>query len=86
MRCFDTHIAQRMNSDSAKLVYLLQHCSPKIRANLETFVGDANRGYMQTCKSLYEGYGQPHIIARCCEERLLLWKFKTLPPSNRWLG
>ena len=47
MRCFDIHIAQRINSDSAKLVYLLQHCSPKIRANLEPFAGDVNRGYMQ---------------------------------------
>ena len=71
MRSFDTHIAQRMNSDSAELVYLLQHCSPKIRANLEHFARDSNRGYTLACESLYEDYGQPHIIAHCCEERLL---------------
>ena len=80
MRSFDTHIAQRMNSDSAKLVYLLQHCSPKIRANLEHFVRDSNRGYTLACEGLYEDYGQPHIIAHCCEERLL--KAPRLPSKD----
>ena len=71
MRSFDTHVAERMASDSAKLVYFFQHCSPKVRANLEHLARDANRGYRLACERPYNDFGQPHIIAHCCEERLL---------------
>jgi len=71
VRSFDTYIAQRMSSDSAKLVYLLQHCSAKVKTNLEHLARDADRGYRLAHESLYNDYGQPHIIAHCCEERLL---------------
>ena len=40
MKSFDMHIAHRMSSDSVKLVYLLQHCTPKVRSNLEHWVID----------------------------------------------
>ena len=71
MHSFDTYIAQRMNLDLAKLVYLLEYCLPKIRANLEHFARDSKREFTLACESLYEDYGQPQIIAHCCEERLL---------------
>ena len=38
---------------------------------MEHFARDANRGYMLDCESLYDKYGQPHIITHCCEQRLL---------------
>ena len=71
VRSFDTHIAQRMSSDSAKLVYLLQHCTPKVRSNLEHFSRDAEMGYRLARESLFNDYGQPYIIAHSCERKLL---------------
>ena len=71
VRSFDTHIAQRMSSDSAKLVYLLQHCTPKIRSNLEHFSRDAEMGYRLARESLFNDYGQPYIIAHSCKQNLL---------------
>ena len=71
IRSFDTHIASKMPNDEARLVYLLQHCSPKIRQDLEHFARDGNTGYQLARESLFSAYGQPHIVAFCCEERLL---------------
>ena len=67
VRSFNTHIAQRMSFDSAKLVYLLQHCTPKVRSNLEHFSRDAEMGYRLARESLFNNYGQPYIIAHSCE-------------------
>ena len=33
IRSFETRISSKLPSDSAKLVYLLQHCSPSVRKN-----------------------------------------------------
>ena len=33
IRSFEVHIATKMSSNSAKLVYILQHCSSRIRQN-----------------------------------------------------
>ena len=83
MRSFDTHIAQRMASHSAKLVYLLQNCSPKVRANLEHLARDANQGCRLECESLCNDFGQPHVIADCCEEWLLKTpRLRTKDPND----
>ena len=71
VRSFDEHIARKMPSESAKLVYLLQHCSPNIRQNLEHLSRNLNDGYRLARESLHNEFGQPHIIAYCCEQRLL---------------
>ena len=71
IRSFETHISSKLPSDSAKLVYLLQHCSPSVRKNLEHFSRDTVSGYRFARESLYSDYGQPHIVAHCCEQNLL---------------
>ena len=63
IRSFKTHISSRLSSGSAKLVYLLQHCSTGIRKNLEHFSRDTESGYELARDSLFNDYGQPHIIA-----------------------
>ena len=70
IRSFEAHIARKMPCDSVKLVYLLQHCSPNIRKNLEHFSRDADLGYTLARESLFNDYGQPHVIAHCCEQKL----------------
>ena len=71
VRSFDTHIAAKMPSDAARLVYLLQHCTPKVRHGLEHFSRDNTTGYRLARESLFNDYGQPHTIAYCCEQKLL---------------
>ena len=71
IRSFETHISSRLSSGPAKLVYLLQHCSPGIRKNLEHFSRDTESGYEIARDSLFNDYGQPHITAYCCEQKLL---------------
>ena len=71
VRSFDEHIARKMPSESAKLVYLLQHCSPNIRRNLEHLSRNLNDGYRVARESSHNEFGQPHIIAYRCEQRLL---------------
>ena len=71
VRSFDTHIAAKMPSDAARLVYLLQHCTPKVRHGLEHFSRDNTTGYRLARESLFDDYGQPHTIAYCCEQKLL---------------
>ena len=70
MRSFDLHIAQRMPNESAKMVYLLQHCTLNIRQDLEHFSQDLEMGYKLARETLYREYGQPHVVAYCCEKRL----------------
>ena len=60
IRSFETHIAQRMPADAARLVYLLQHCSPRVRKNLEHFSQNLEAGYRLAYESLFNDYGQPH--------------------------
>ena len=71
IRSFETHIAQRMPTDAARLVYLLQHCSPRVRKNLEHFSQNLEAGYRLAYESLFNDYGQPHIVAYSYEKRLL---------------
>ena len=71
VQSFETHIARRLASDPAKLVYLLQHCAPSVKRHLEHFSGDNEMGYKLARESLFSEYGQPHIVAYCCEKRLL---------------
>ena len=71
VQSFETHIARRLASDPAKLVYLLQHCARSVKRNLEHFSGDNEMGYKLARESLFSEYGQPHIVAYCCEKRLL---------------
>ena len=60
-----------MPNDAARLVYLLQHCTPKVRRGLEHFSRDNTTGYRLARESLFNDYGQPHTIAYCCKQKLL---------------
>ena len=71
IRSFDTHIAEKMPNDAARLVYLLQHCSEKVRHSPEHFSRDNTTGYRLARESLFNEYVQPHTIAYCCEQKLL---------------
>ena len=71
IRSFDTHIAEKMPNDAVRLVYLLQHCSERVRHSLKHFSRDNTTGYEFARKSLFNEYGQPHTIACCCEQTLL---------------
>ena len=83
IRTFEAHIATKMSSNSAKLVYLLQHCSTRIRQNLEHLARDAESGYGLAMDSLYNDYGQPHIVAHHCEQKLLAApRLKTKDPKG----
>ena len=83
IRSFDTHIAAKMPNDAARLVYLLQHCSPNVRRGLEHFSRNNVTGYRLARQSLFNEYGQPHIIAYCCEQKLLSCsRLKTKDPNS----
>ena len=83
IRSFEAHIATKMSSNSTKLVYLLQHCSTRIRQNLEHLARDAESGYGLAMDSLYNNYGQPHIVAHHCEQKLLAApRLKTKDPKG----
>ena len=83
IRSFDTHIAAKMPNDAARLVYLLQHCSPNVRRGLEHFSRNSVTGYRLARQSLFNEYGQPHIIAYCCEQKLLsCFRLKTKNPNS----
>ena len=72
IRSFETHISSKLPSDSIlQILYLLQHCFPSVRKNLEHFSRDTVSGYGFARESLFSEYGQPHIIAHCCEQNLL---------------
>ena len=70
---FQIHVAERVNSDDLRLVYLLQHCSRRVYEKLKHFAGgpDARVCYRAVWLELYRPYGQPHVISRCFEERLM---------------
>ena len=72
-----------MPNDAARLVYLLQHCSPNVRRGLEHFSRNNVTGYRLARQSLFNVYGQPHIIAYCCEQKLLsCFRLKTKDPNG----
>ena len=69
---YDVHIAARVTSDDLRLSYLLQHCSKEVYNKIKHHASglDKRQAYEDVWKDSYERYGQPHIIGRCCEERL----------------
>ena len=70
---YKIHIADRLDSDDLRLTYLLQHCTQKVNDKMKHHTSSSNpkESYELAWKELYDRYGQPHIIARCCEKRLL---------------
>ena len=70
---FKVHIADRITSDDLKLVYLLQHCSKRVYDRIKHYAGepDKHQYYQMVSSELYGRYGQPHIVGRHCEQRLL---------------
>nr|XP_039258545.1 uncharacterized protein LOC120335116 [Styela clava] len=67
---FDIHLAPKLETNSQKLVCLLQYCEERIRAQLEYFTKKPENGYKLARQRLFEEYGQPHIIAGACERVL----------------
>ena len=69
---FRCHVADWLPS-KAKMSYLLQHCSPEVRDNIQHFadINDGQYAYDLAWDELKRRYGQPYIIAHACEEKLL---------------
>ena len=67
---FQTHILNRIESGNARLTYLIQHCKPNIRSQIEHFVG-IPYGFKRAWEKLYHDYGRPLVVANRCEEKLL---------------
>ena len=66
---FQIHVAERVNGDDLRLVYLLQHCSKRVNKMLKHFAGglDARVCYRAVWQELYRRCGQSRVINRCCE-------------------
>ena len=69
---YEFHITGRVNSSDLRLAYLLQHCTKHVHDKVKHYACESNKqlAYESVCKELYQRYVQPHIISRCCEERL----------------
>jgi len=71
VRQFTAYIAKNTQTDDMRLLFLLQHCKPDVRENIERFTfKDPTEGYRLVWQTLFERYGQPHVIAQCCEQHL----------------
>ena len=70
---FEVHVASRITDDDLRLAYVLQHCAKPVYEKLKHIASDKNksRAYRKVWQELYERYGQPHVISRCCERRLI---------------
>ena len=69
---FRCHVADWLPSKT-KMSYLLQHCSPQVYDNIQHFadIHDGQYSYDLAWDELKRRYGQPHVIAQACEEKLL---------------
>ena len=56
-----------------KLFYLLQHCFSYVCQHIQHFtdIHDGRSAYDMAWQELKQRYGQPHIIANACEDRML---------------
>ena len=70
---YEVHIAGRVNSPDLRLAYLLQHCNKLVHDKVKHHACESNKqlAYESVWKELYQCHGQPHIISRCCQERLV---------------
>ena len=68
---FRGHIGDWL-SPKRQLSYLLQHCSAEVANNIQHYADlhDDQYAYELAWQELKYRYGQPHIIAQACEERL----------------
>ena len=69
---FSCHIAEWL-PPKKKMSYLLQHCSDKVCQHIQ-HLSDIHYGscaYDLAWDELKRRYGQPHIIAQACEEKLI---------------
>ena len=67
---FRTHILSKVESDHARLTYLLQFCHPDVRSMIDHYVG-TTFGFNKAWEKLYYLYGRPLVVANRCEEKLL---------------
>ena len=69
---YQVHIRDKIKDDDLKLAYLLQHCTKRVYDKVKHLAGDRNKykAYRLVWRELYERYGQPHVVSRCCEKRL----------------
>ena len=65
-------VARKATDDRARLTYLIQFCTGKARASIETCVLlEASQGYAEARRILKEQFGQPHVISRAHLQKVL---------------
>ena len=69
---FEVHVASKVHDDDLRLAYVLQHCTKPVYDKVKHIAGNRDKSiaYRLLWQELYERYGQPHIIAHHCENRL----------------
>ena len=69
---FEVHVASKVHDDGLRLAYVLQHCTKPVYHKIKHIAGNRDKSftYRILWQELYERYGQPHIIAHHCENRL----------------
>lgn len=67
---FEAHVLDKV--DEYELFPLFyQHCKPDVQQKLDhLFNQTPENDFQMAWDLLYDEYGHPHEIARCCEERL----------------
>ena len=71
VRQFNAHIMRKVEGDDLRLLFLIQHCEPKVRTKIDHLTSKPHSvGFRMAWNILFEEYGRPHEIARCCEEHL----------------
>ena len=69
---FEVHVASKVHDDDLRLAYVLQHCTKPVYDKVKHIAGNRDKSiaYRILWQELYKRYGQPHIIAHHCENRL----------------
>ena len=69
IRCFETHVQDRISDSSLRLSYVIQYCTGEAKESIEDCViQEPTEGYQRARKILEKRYGRPHIIARSYPE------------------
>ena len=82
---FKAHVSDNL-PNSKKMTYLLQYCNDKVREQIQHYADNQRERpgcYDLAWRELKRRYGEPHIIAQACEERLLnLPSFSQIDPER----
>ena len=70
VRQFTACNAKKTHTDHMRLLFLLQHCKPDVRDNIERDKLGPTLGYQLAWQTLFERHGPLQVIAQCFEQHL----------------